>query len=394
MKKKTWTAALCLLLGAVMLVSCTTQSPTVGTTETAQATETTAESSDSGTTENDTAAGTDSGAAVEPLDTDDYLISADAEKTESQKEFEQIDIMNGHDASAFVKEAPYTIGVSFQDLTNPVWASIAEYLQIYGEELDMEFTIVDCGGDASKQVSQIENYIQSGVDGVFIGGVDGAALEDVSNQCLDAGIPLVGIALTFAYGNSVLVPPDKQAGEAAAIKAAEWIDEHFDGKTQIAILNYPQEVALLDRGNAIKEKLEELVPDSEIVAIESAINVSEGYDATEAILQAYPDVKVICTIGDGGALGASEAVIAAGKNTDDFAIFGIDGTDEAIVAINDPDNPYRASISFGGGKGWAKYAVDTFEKIFSGEEVSQTQYMPVIPVDESTMAAYQAYAEQ
>ena len=330
---------------------------------------------------------------VTPLDPSEYLLADGAYETDALKAMKAKDIMNGHKASEFVKDKDsYTIGVSFQDLTNPVWAGIAKYIQEFGKEYNMTFTIADCGGDASTQVSQIENYIQSGVDGIFIGGVDGDALEDVTARALDAGIPVMGIALTFGYGNCILVPPDYQAGEACAEQAAAWIKEKFDGKCQVAILNYPQEICLLDRGNAIESKLKELCPDVEIVAVESAINTTEGYDATETILQAYPDLKVICTIGDGGAVGANEAVIAAGKNTDDFGIFGIDGTDEACVAISDPSQPYRSSISFGNSIGWARYAVDNFVKIFKGEDYNMFELMPVIPVNNDNLLAYAVYS--
>lgn len=330
--------------------------------------------------------------SVEPLDPVQYLLPADAFKTDALLAFENTDILNGHKTSEFVKEGPYSIGVSFQDLTNPVWAGIAKYIEEFGKEHDMNFTIADCGGDAATQVSQLENYIESGVDGIFIGGVDSESLKDVTAKALDAGIPVMGIALQFGYGNCILYPPDYQAGTACGEAAAVWINEKFDGKCQVAVLDYPQEICLLDRGNAIQEAIKANSPEAEIVAVKAAINVSEGYDATESILQAYPDVKVICTIGDGGALGASEAVVAAGKNTDDFGIFGIDGTDDAVMAINDMKNPYRSSISFGNAIGWARYAVDNFVKIFNGEEYNLLEAMPVIPVNNDNLLSYAEYS--
>lgn len=380
--KKLLTLVLCLVLAVSAFACSMTPTGTEASTNPSQDSE-----------KDDSSSGDIDTSDITPLDPDQYLLEDGAFETDALKAMKAKDIMNGHDASEFVKDKDsYTIGVSFQDLTNPVWAGIAKYIQEFGKEHNITFTIADCGGDASTQVSQIENYIQSGVDGIFIGGVDGEALEDVTARALDAGIPVMGIALTFGYGNCILVPPDYQAGEACATQAAEWINEKFDGKCQVAILNYPQEVSLLDRGNAIESKLKELCPDVEIVAVESAINTTEGYDATETILQAYPDVKVICTIGDGGAVGANEAVIAAGKNTDDFGIFGIDGTDEACVAISDPSQPYRSSISFGNSIGWARYCVDNFVKIFNGEDYNMFELMPVIPVNNDNLLEYCVYS--
>ncbi len=380
--KKLLTLVLCLVLAVSAFACSMTPTGTEASTNPSQ------------DSEKDNSSGSDIDTSdITPLDPDQYLLEDGAFETDALKAMKAKDIMNGHDPSEFVKDKDsYTIGVSFQDLTNPVWAGIAKYIQDFGKEHNITFTIADCGGDASTQVSQIENYIQSGVDGIFIGGVDGEALEDVTARALDEGIPVMGIALTFGYGNCILVPPDYQAGEACATQAAEWINEKFDGKCQVAILNYPQEVSLLDRGNAIESKLKELCPDVEIVAVESAINTTEGYDATETILQAYPDVKVICTIGDGGAVGANEAVIAAGKNTDDFGIFGIDGTDEACVAISDPTQPYRSSISFGNSIGWARYCVDNFVKIFNGEDYNMFELMPVIPVNNDNLLEYCGYS--
>ncbi len=380
--KKLLTLVLCLVLAVSAFACSMTPTGTEASTNPSQDSE-----------KDDSSSGDIDTSDITPLDPDQYLLEDGAFETDALKAMKAKDIMNGHDASEFVKDKDsYTIGVSFQDLTNPVWAGIAKYIQEFGKEHNITFTIADCGGDASTQVSQIENYIQSGVDGIFIGGVDGEALEDVTARALDEGIPVMGIALTFGYGNCILVPPDYQAGEACATQAAEWINEKFDGKCQVAILNYPQEVSLLDRGNAIESKLKELCPDVEIVAVESAINTTEGYDATETILQAYPDVKVICTIGDGGAVGANEAVIAAGKNTDDFGIFGIDGTDEACVAISDPSQPYRSSISFGNSIGWARYCVDNFVKIFNGEDYNMFELMPVIPVNNDNLLEYCVYS--
>ena len=399
MKGKIVGILMSLSLGAALFAGCGETVDTSSSNSTSDSavagTETGGGSSVSGSSESaEASGGIDLSAwdSTEPLDYTDYLLPDDVEKTDTLIAMENSDILNGHDPSEFVKKGPYEIGVSFQDLTNPVWAGIAQYIQEFGEEYDMHFTISDCGGDAATQVSQLESYIESGVDGIFIGGVDGEALKDVTAKALDAGIPVMGIALTFGYGNCILVPSDNMAGEACAQEAANWINEKFDGECQVAILNYPQEVSLLDRGNAIRETLEELCPNAEIVAEQAAINTVEGYDATESILQAYPDVKVICTIGDGGAVGACEAVMAAGKNTDDFGVFGIDGTNEACQAIANPDNPYRSSISYGNSIGWARYCVDNFVKIFNGEEYNMFEMMPLIPVNSDNLIAYAKYS--
>jgi len=328
---------------------------------------------------------------IPPFDLSKYMLE-NANLTDDLKGL--TGISSGFSAADFKKDkSDFTIGISFGDITNPVWAEIAETGQIFGKELGMSFIVGDAAGNVATQISQIENYIQSGVDGIWIGGVDKNAIKDVCKAAMDAGIPVIGIGSETSVAMQCLVGSDIDAGMVNARFAADWIIEKFpDGACEVAVINYPQETALLNRGDAIIKYLGEYAPNAKVVAVEAAINAAEGYTVTESILQAHPDVKVICTIGDGGAVGASNAVIAAGKNTDDFAVIGIDGSGEALNKIIEPSDPYRASVSFGGGVGFARVSVDGFASLFKGEDVKEVFVMPVIPVDVDLLPSYCIYA--
>ena len=58
-------------------------------------------------------------------------------------------------------------------------------------------------------------------------------------------------------------------------------------------------------------------------------------------------IKVCVTIGDGGALACKEAANGMGLNTDDFAIFGVDCTEQVAKAIYQGD-AIRGAMSLGG----------------------------------------------
>lgn len=328
---------------------------------------------------------------VEALRFEDYLL----ENPTATEQLESLRGMSdGHTAADFVKDKDkYTIGISFGDITNPVWAEIVNKGEEFGAEYGMEFIIGDCGGDVTTQISQIENYIEAGVDGIWIGGVNANAIEDVCRRAMNAGIPVIGIGAETSIAMQAICGSDIDGGRANAEFAAKWIKEHFtDGACEVAVINYPTEESLLNRGDAIIEFLGEYAPNAKVVAVEAAINAQEGYAATESILQAHPDVKVICTIGDGGAVGAANAIVAAGKDIADMAVIGIDGSGEALNMILDANSPYRATVSFGGGVGFAKVSVESFNKLFHGEDIEEVYIMPVIPVDMELMPAYCVYA--
>jgi ABC-type sugar transport system substrate-binding protein len=64
----------------------------------------------------------------------------------------------------------------------------------------------------------------------------------------------------------------------------------------------------------------------------------------ESVLQAHPDLQVIGCLNDNGALGAYEAMAAAGKDPETTWIGGTDGVDQALKLIKE-GGMYRASVS-------------------------------------------------
>ena len=78
--------------------------------------------------------------------------------------------------------------------------------------------------------------------------------------------------------------------------------------------------------NGILDALKEKAPNAEVVANQPAIDTTEGLNAMETILQAHPDVKVVCCIGGGGATGANEALKGTygSEVPDDIGIFSTD----------------------------------------------------------------------
>ena len=137
------------------------------------------------------------------------------------------------------------------------------------------------------------------------------------------------------------------AGKIIGEQAAAFLNENYDGKGQVGLLTFYENQECLERGEAMKEALAELAPEAEVVAEDSCVVADKAMTIVENWLQKYPDMKVIMSIGDGGGIGANQAVKAAGK-ADGFGIFAVDGTIEALQLMANGD-PIKAEIAFGAG---------------------------------------------
>jgi ribose transport system substrate-binding protein len=272
------------------------------------------------------------------------------------------------------------IGVTFYDLTNPIWAATGENFVKFAEELGATVTLVSCEGDSAKQVSQVENFISDKCDLVVIGPQDANAMGDVVKKAKDAGI------LVMSYGQSMdgvdaqYLVKNYDAGRLVGQAAGEWINEHLDGKAKVGMLDYPLMEDIIDRANGIIDAMKEVCPGAEIVQTATSADPVTGMEAVENFLQANADIKVITCIGDGGAVGANEAVKAAGKADDTFGIFSCDGTEEALSAMMAGD-PIRVTVALGGPVQKAQQTVDLSARMILGQSYDKEEYTPMDPIN-------------
>jgi ribose transport system substrate-binding protein len=88
-------------------------------------------------------------------------------------------------------KAAYTVGMTVQDLSNPVWAMTAEELNRLITADGGRFIYVDCKSNAPTQITQLENFISSGVDLILLHAADGNAVEETLARARAKGIRVI-----------------------------------------------------------------------------------------------------------------------------------------------------------------------------------------------------------
>ncbi|QYM74972.1 sugar ABC transporter substrate-binding protein [Leucobacter luti] len=284
----------------------------------------------------------------------------------------------------------HTVGVTFSDLSNPVWAELVQEAQRYGAEEGVAVNYVDAKSDAATQVTQIENFIQQGVDAIIICAVDSKSLEAATKKAQDAGIKVVGYTQVLDNYDAQYLVDAYETGYANGEAAGKWITENYGDEKVVewALMDLPTFPEIIDRANGIKEAVAATAPNAKLVATNSALTAEEGVTNAENFLQANPDLKMIATIGGGGAQGGNEGVKASGiTDFDSFGLFGIDATEIEIQNILKGD-PQKSSISLGGGKAHGRTLIDITSDLLAGENVEKDQYMPVTVIDKSNAQEY------
>lgn len=242
------------------------------------------------------------------------------------------------------KEQGVRIAFMVHDLGNPFWANQAKGATEMAAKLGMQLTVIDLHVDAAKEISTWENLITSKVDGIMISCVDEKASMEYCKKAQAAGIKVMAAVHPLAGADGSLSNDEYKYGYLAGVEAGKFIKEKLGGKAKFALLAADQTPFVIPRTDGIRDGILSEAPAAVLVGRQDAFQTETGMAVTESLLQAHPDLAVIGCLNDNGALGAYEAMSAAGKNPAMVCITGTDGVDQALAKIKE-GTMFRASVS-------------------------------------------------
>lgn len=168
-------------------------------------------------------------------------------------------------ALADTKPAPIRIGASFQEINNPYFVTMKDALQEAGATIGAQLIITDARHDVSKQVSDVEDMLQKGIDILLINPTDSVGVQSAVKSAHAAGVVVVAVDAQ-AEG-----PLDSFVGSKnfdAGFQACEYLAKNIGDKGNIAILDGIAVVPILERVRGCKEAVAKH-PDIKIVSIQN-----------------------------------------------------------------------------------------------------------------------------
>ncbi|MCK9286640.1 MAG: sugar ABC transporter substrate-binding protein [Sphaerochaetaceae bacterium] len=260
------------------------------------------------------------------------------------------------------------------DLGNPFWATQAKGATDKAKELGVKLTVIDLQVDAAKEISTWENLITAKVDGIMISCVDEEASKAYCQKAQAAGIKVMATVHPLAGADGSLANDEYNYGFLAGEVAGTFIKEKLGGKAKFALLANDATAFVIPRIDGVRDGILSQAPNAVLVARQDAFQTDTGLAVTESLLQAHPDLAVIGCLNDDGALGAYEAMRAAGKDPEKVCITGTDGITQALELIK-AGSMLRASVSMAPYES-GKAEMDILYKLIKGLPVEPHQKIP------------------
>lgn len=224
------------------------------------------------------------------------------------------------------------IGLSISTLNNPFFVTLKEGAEKKAKEEGIDITTVDAQNDPAKQVSDVEDLIQKGIDVLLINPTDSAAITAAIESANNAGIPVITVDRSAEGGEVVAhIASDNTAGGKMA---GEYLAEALGGSGKVIELEgIPGSSAARERGKGFNEAIA-TTSGIEVVAKQPAnFDRSQGLSVMENLLQSNKDIQAVFAHNDEMALGAVEALKAAGL--ENVIVVGFDATDDAVKAVEE-----------------------------------------------------------
>jgi len=234
-------------------------------------------------------------------------------------------------------------GYTSMDLLNPYFVEVARGMEDRAKELGIELTVHDGKSDAAAQISAVENFIVTKMDAIILAPIAPEAMEPLVDQAHEVGITVINSPQRIINADAWYSVAEYEYGRSIGDVAGKYITDKMGGEASVAVLTFPEVPSLIDRGNGIKDGLAEFAPNAKIVAEQSALTPDKGTTAAETILQANPEVRVFVGVNDAGILGAYEVIKGMGLPENEFALFGLDATEEAVKHIK-AGGMYKATV--------------------------------------------------
>jgi ribose transport system substrate-binding protein len=210
---------------------------------------------------------------------------------------------------------------------------------------DIDLRVAEGTNDANLQISQVEGFINDGVDAIVLLPTDGAALTEVAIQAMEAGIPVINVdrefSSTFAARTTIL-GDNYGMGVSAGTYICEEVGDNPDAVVA-EIAGIDSLPLTQDRSRGFADALEDCgLEVSNRVAAD--FTVQGGEAAASQLLSAAPQIDALWNHDDDQGIGVLAAIDAAGRN--EFLMVGGAGSANAMREIESGDSVLKATVIY------------------------------------------------
>ena len=276
-----------------------------------------------------------------------------------------------------------TIGVSMALFDDNFLTVLRNGIQAQADASGLSVQIEDAQNDVAKQLDQINNFAASGVDAIIVNPVDTSATQAMTDAAAAAGIPLVYVNRqpinvdTLPDNQAFVASNEVDSGTLETIEVCRLLKEKGKDNANIYVMmGELSNQAAVQRTADIHDvmaagkcavTLNIIDEQTANWSRDQAQNLMTNWLSTGTAFDA------VIANNDEMAIGAIQAMKAAGLSMEEIVVGGIDATQDALAAMQAGDldvTVFQNAAAQGSG------SLDAAVKLAKGESVDKKVYVP------------------
>ena len=283
------------------------------------------------------------------------------------------------------------IAVVISTLNNPWFVVLGNTAKERAEQLGYEATIFDSQNDTAKESDHFENIIAGGYTAILFNPTDADGSIANVRKAKEAGIPTFCIDREI-NANDVAVTQILSDNYTGCVELGQYFVKKMNKKgTYVELLGILGDNNTWNRSKGFHSVVDNY-PELKMVSQQTAeFDRTKAMEVLESILQAHPEINAVFCGNDAMAMGAYQALAAAGK-ADQVMVFGFDGAKDVIDSIYD-GKIVATGMQFP--KKMARMAAEQADEYIKGRrDFPQKVPVAVELVTQENIAKYTAYGRQ
>ncbi len=240
------------------------------------------------------------------------------------------------------REFKYKVGVSLMTEQHWFYQDLRQAMEDSQARNDCELFISSAEFDSKKQMEQVRSFITQRYDAMIICPIDSAAIGEAIKEANEAGIPVFTADVKADKGTVVchVASDNVQGGELAAKELGLLLG----GKGNIVIIDYPAPRSVQDRVKGFKKGLKKLPGIKVLDSPSGEGKKDKAFEVMKQMLTKHQSLDAVFGINDDSALGAVQAIEAAGRRKD-IIVVGYDGGPEAVEKMAEEGSCLKVSVT-------------------------------------------------
>jgi inositol transport system substrate-binding protein len=255
------------------------------------------------------------------------------------------------------------------------------FMQAVKADPRLHTVYADANGDINRQLDQIDNFIARKVGVIIVAPVDYQGIVPAVEKANRAGIPVIALGIASAGGQTTFV--GSKNVDAGRIQG-EFMAKSLPKNAKILYLQgQPGLYHSKERMDGFMRALASRTDVTVLATLPGNYDRAEGMKVTEDWIQRFAQFDALIAANDQMALGALQALKAAGRKG--VAISGIDGVRDALAAIQAGE---MAQSVFQDAHGQAMGAYQAVKLAMEGQPLPAEILIPFASIDRDNVDTY------